>query len=250
MPELLVSVRNALEASAALGGGARLIDVKEPSAGALGRADDAAITAVIYLVDGRVPVSAALGELNLDPPPAGLAYVKWGLAGSGTAPNWRRRLTRAAEELAERHPATQPVAVAYADWQRATAPFPEAVCGFACDRGWKAFLIDTWSKDGTNLLDWLSLERLGRLREQSREAGVRLALAGSLGAEQIAVLRVIEPDWFAVRGAACRDGGRGGEIDEKRVRTLVECAQGFRVSTSAGSMSAHEIRARAGSHSP
>src|SRR5437016_5096196 len=87
MTQLLVSVRSAAEAEAALAGGAQVIDVKEPLRGALGRADDAAIAAVVEAVAGRCPVSAALGELRetcwTDVPPAcdRLSFVKWGPAG-------------------------------------------------------------------------------------------------------------------------------------------------------------------------
>ena len=63
-PRLLVSVRDAAEAAAALAGGAALIDVKEPARGSLGRADAATIAAVVAAVGGRVPVSVALGELR------------------------------------------------------------------------------------------------------------------------------------------------------------------------------------------
>ena len=47
MTRLLVSVRSAAEAEAALLGGADVIDVKEPDRGPLGRADDAVIAAVV-----------------------------------------------------------------------------------------------------------------------------------------------------------------------------------------------------------
>jgi len=63
-PKLLVSVRDAAEARAALVGGADLIDVKEPSRGSLGRAEADTIAAVAHAVGGRTPVSAALGELR------------------------------------------------------------------------------------------------------------------------------------------------------------------------------------------
>ena len=62
MTRLLVSVRSAAEAEAALAGGAALIDVKEPDRGALGRADDAVIADVVRAVAGRAPVSAAASQ--------------------------------------------------------------------------------------------------------------------------------------------------------------------------------------------
>src|SRR4051794_20645147 len=98
-PGLLVSVRDAAEAAAALRGGADVIDVKEPRRGPLGRADDATVAAVVAAVAGRRPVSAALGELAdagaAAPAVPGLAFVKWGLAGAA-AVDWGDRLERCA----------------------------------------------------------------------------------------------------------------------------------------------------------
>jgi len=61
MAELLVSVRSADEAQAALEGGAAIIVVKEPALGSLGRASAEPITAVVKRVAGRASVSVALG---------------------------------------------------------------------------------------------------------------------------------------------------------------------------------------------
>jgi uncharacterized protein (UPF0264 family) len=218
---LLVSVRSVTEAEAALAGGATLIDVKEPSRGSLGRADPGTLRAVIASVAGRRPVSAALGELlerNCAAVPEGLAYVKWGLAGCGALPDWRRRLTDAAEAM--RKAVCGPVAVAYADWWRAGAPTPEDVGAFACGSGFAAFLIDTWDKDGSTLLDWLARDEILRLTQECRRARVRVALAGSLGVAEIAALLPLAPDWFAVRGAVCRGGRRDQAVEADRVRQL------------------------------
>lgn len=60
--QLLVSVRDSAEAAIALDAGADIIDVKEPNLGSLGFAGSETVQAVVDLVDGRCPVSAALGE--------------------------------------------------------------------------------------------------------------------------------------------------------------------------------------------
>jgi uncharacterized protein (UPF0264 family) len=230
MTHLLVSVRSAAEAEAALAGGAALIDVKEPAAGSLGRAADAAITDVLRAVGGRRPVSAALGELletsweELPPSVTDLAYVKWGLASyrpQGSGPGWLD-LRRAAERVAARSPSCRVVAVAYADWRRARSPAPEEVCAFAREYQTGPFLLDTWGKDGSSLLDWMPRPEVQRLCELCRSAGVPVALAGSLGPEEIRALRPAQPNWFAVRGAACRDRRRGAAVDVARVRQLAE----------------------------
>src|SRR4051794_2290794 len=100
-PGLLVSVRSAAEALAALAGGADVIDVKEPKNGSLGAADDDTISAVVRAVNGRAPVSAALGELvdsigSLNRSSGrmlvhGISLFKLGLAGSGAHDEWQTR---------------------------------------------------------------------------------------------------------------------------------------------------------------
>ena len=146
---LLVSVRNVEEAAAALGGGAAIIDVKEPARGALGSADLETIGSVAQLVAGRVPLSAALGEL-LDPRitaagslPPGVKYVKLGLAGCALDPDWQSKWQAAVAEL---DPVTSCVAVAYADWQRARAPAPRQVLEAARAMDCSAVLLDTFDK--------------------------------------------------------------------------------------------------------
>ncbi len=223
MTRLLVSVRSTAEAEVALAGGADLVDVKEPARGSLGRADDDTLAAVVRVVAGRRPVSAAFGELIDAPVPflqPGLTFLKWGLAGFLPRGNaWRTELNRAAIGLAT---GCRPVAVAYADWQRAQAPPPEDVGAYARQARVGAFLVDTWGKDGTNLLDWMSLSEIFSLCSSCQAAGVPVALAGSLGLDQVRTLWPVRPDWFAVRGAVCRGGQRTGPIDADKVRQLVE----------------------------
>jgi uncharacterized protein (UPF0264 family) len=211
-------VRSADEALAALAGGADLIDVKEPRAGSLGRAADRTVRDAVAAVAGRRPVSAALGELPERPsalPALGLAFVKVGLAGC-VGDDWAGALGRLGDQVAAADPGCRLVPVIYADWVQAAAPPPDAVAAFARRCASPALLIDTWKKDGRTLLDWLSTAELARLRDQ---AGVPLALAGSLGQHQLPQIEAVRPDWLAVRGAVCR-GGRDGPVQVERVAAL------------------------------
>jgi len=223
-PGLLVSVRNGAEAVAALEGGADIIDVKEPSRGPLGRADDSTIAEVVRLVGKRRPVSAALGEWTERPEPIShreLAFVKWGLAG-WRGRDWRQSLAKVMTCWCH---SPRPVLVAYADWEQADSPPVEEVAEIArqCHCG---LLLDTFCKEpGSILLDWLSIPRIEDLCRQCRKAAVPIALAGSLGPEQITALRPARPDWFAVRGAACDGSNRNASIEAGRVRELAELLQ-------------------------
>jgi uncharacterized protein (UPF0264 family) len=207
-------------------GGATLLDVKEPRLGSLGRARDRTIRLIFERVAERLPVSAAMGELlqtPQSPPLTGLAYAKWGLSGY-LHKDWQEALREARSELKQHNLRCEPVVVAYADWERALSPRPNLICEFACGDGFAALLVDTWKKDGTTLLDWVGVEELSRMALQCRAAGVKLALAGSLGPKEIVELRAIQPEWFAVRGAVCRQGKRGGSIDLHAVRCMANLA--------------------------
>lgn len=178
---------------------------------------------MIAAVAGRRPVSAALGEFgehNGKSLPLGLSFVKWGLRSCGLARTWRQRLSRACRWVRGTSPGCEPVAVAYADWAAVAGIRPTEVCDFAAEQRLPALLVDTCRKDGRTLLDVLDEKELEDVCGACRRSGIKVALAGSLTAAEIVRLRGLAPDWFAVRGAACR-GGRGGEVEASRVRDLV-----------------------------
>jgi uncharacterized protein (UPF0264 family) len=221
MTKLLVSVRNAEEALLACAGGADLIDVKEPTRGALGAADSNVIEAVVAAVAGRVPTSAALGELREgnqlpDALARSLSYVKFGLAGCAADASWSHRWQQA---IALLPPGVLPVAVAYADWQAAAAPSPEDVLSAAREIHCGGLLIDTFDKTRGPLDQHLSVQRIGRLIDVAHAAGMIAVLAGGLRSEDLPNLLALEPDYIGVRGAVCR-GSRTGVLEQARVTAL------------------------------
>ncbi|MFQ3650460.1 MAG: (5-formylfuran-3-yl)methyl phosphate synthase [Gemmataceae bacterium] len=222
MTALLVSVRSCEEAETALRGGAALIDVKEPSRGAMGRADIEIIEAIVHQVDRRTPVSAAMGELLVQQqpfaPPRQLTFAKWGLYGANLY-GWQKALLRLRESYS-----CCVVPCAYAEADSIHSPTPEEVAIFAATHRFPVLLVDTFHKNDQTLLDYLQPEQLARIAERCRDGGVQLALAGSLNITAIQRLLPLRPTWFAVRGAAC-EGGRHGRVQEYRVRDLVRCIQ-------------------------
>jgi uncharacterized protein (UPF0264 family) len=227
-----VSVRSEAEAHEALIGGATIIDVKEPSRGSLGMAPCSVWAAVRRAVPDPVTVSVALGELSewtawpdRSIPAAswsGIGFRKLGLAGAG--PDWPDRW-RAVRRQLDADPVAEPdsrpgwVAVVYLDWEHARAPAPDAVIDDAAAAdGCRGVLFDTWDKARRAVL----AGDVPRWIERVRESGRFVALAGSLDEAAIRRLRPLAPDIFAVRGAACRGGVRGGAIDRERVARLVE----------------------------
>lgn len=225
---LLVSVRSAAEAKIALAGGADLIDIKEPSRGALGPADPEVWSAVCDAVGDRAPVSSALGELlapgtaQLARHCAGMAYAKIGLAGCHYRADWILLWRQVVRLLP---PGTAAVPVAYADWTTARAPSPRVAIALAQWTSARLALIDTFDKGQGRLLDHTPREYLEELATEARAEGVELALAGSLDGEAIDALRDLRPRYFGVRGAVCV-GGRDGRIEMARVKSLSRLVRG------------------------
>jgi (5-formylfuran-3-yl)methyl phosphate synthase len=81
-------------------------------------------------------------------------------------------------------------------------------------------LVDTWGKDGGDLLSWLTAADLRKLVDDLHGRGVAVVLAGSLTRQHGQILRRIAPDWIGVRGAVCASDDRMGAIDVERVRLL------------------------------
>jgi (5-formylfuran-3-yl)methyl phosphate synthase len=230
-PGLLVSVRNATEALVALAGGADVIDVKEPNRGSLGAADFETIADIVRAMDGRAPVSAAMGELveivdsqNGDvraPLPDDVSLFKIGLANCASLNDWQTAWKHAIAAMAR--PSSidqpQPVAVAYADWRAAQSPPPLEVLHGAMALHCPALLIDTWGKSSGSLFDHWPVDELRSFLTEVTSRGIAIVLAGSLTGQNIVKAAQLAPDLVAVRTAAC-DGGREGNVSERRVREL------------------------------
>jgi len=243
MPKLLVSVRDAAEARAALQGGADLIDVKEPDRGPLGAADAATIDAVVAEAQ-PVLTSAALGELGEGRSLAGVAhapdFAKFGLAGCAADDAWPLRWQRAILELPAR---TKPVAVGYADWSAAAAPPPAEIVAAARELSCAAILIDTHDKQAGTLLDCWTLDEIAQLLSAAREAQMLAVVAGGLTASDLARVAPLGPDYVGVRGAACR-GGRSGMLDAVLVARLAGTLANTRSHASRPEKSGYRIRPR------
>jgi uncharacterized protein (UPF0264 family) len=230
---LLVSVADAREARVAVEGGVDIVDVKNPAEGALGAAAPGVIERVREVVPPERPVSAAIGDLPNLPGTAalaalgaarsGAAYVKIGLWGASST-DAAVAVLRAVRDALDGVAAV--IAAAYADAGRVPGgPLPpEAVVVAARRAGVGGCLIDTAVKDGRGLFRWLTPEALEALVAEGHAAGLEMALAGALRAEELSVVRATGADIAGVRAAACRDGRRTAPLDAERIgRLRAEC---------------------------
>lgn len=229
---LLVSVRDAVEARAAVEGGAEIVDAKEPDAGSLGAVAPAVLAAIRRVVPHRREVSAALGDVSdeagveraLEGVRVPLAYVKLGFRGVAD-PGRVRSLLERGVALASSLPGRPGfIAVAYADWQRTgslpTAELAELVVGSPAG----GLLVDTAIKDGTTLFDLCGVDELAAIGRTLAGNGRLYALGGTLGLADLPNVRATGANVFGVRTAAC-EGGRQGAVAVSRVRELADAAR-------------------------
>jgi (5-formylfuran-3-yl)methyl phosphate synthase len=223
---LLISVADAVEAAAALAGGADLIDAKDPLAGALGAVTPAVVREIHSVVAGARPVTAALGDADDEAAVecaarthvlAGAALVKVGFAGIMDERRIAALLAAAVRGAAAACGGV--VAVGYADASRVAGIAPAALTTIAADTGAAGVLIDTFDKSGPGLRALVDAVSLASFVAGAHSAGMFVALAGKLAAGDLIVVRDTGADIAGVRGAACA-GGRIGPISADRVRAL------------------------------
>ncbi len=220
-PALLVSVRCASEAQTALVLDVDWIDLKDPNAGPLGCPCLSEVQQVAKVLDQFPRRSVALGELrDLDFSCAQqiaslFPVVKVGLAGChGNGVDWPSRLQLLQQLVTSR---VQVVPVLYADFQNCAAPNPEEVLNYLRGRECRWLLIDTYTKNGLSLLDYLNVGELKAIQSQAAELGVVTVFAGSLKLDSLSALLPIQPQVIAVRGAVC-EGDRRGTLSGEKVR--------------------------------
>ena len=228
---LLVSVRDASEAKAALAGGADIIDAKEPFNGPLGAVAPDVLHAIAATIGNAAPVSAALGDVHEDgvmdravaARQARVTFVKVGFAGMAR----RQCLTKDVLTLAR---AAQPpalVLVAYADFDVADAPPPAEILALAAHLKPAGILLDTYDKGRAGLTSLMPACTLATFVSRAKAPGRFVALAGRLTLEDIETVQDTGADVIGLRGAAC-DGGRGGVVTSARVRALCDHMKGTR----------------------
>ncbi|MEM7222821.1 MAG: (5-formylfuran-3-yl)methyl phosphate synthase [Pseudomonadota bacterium] len=217
MTRLLASVRSRAEAEVALEGGADIIDLKDPDAGALGAVAPEVMRETLAAVAGRRLVSATAGNLPMDPDvvrqgveavaATGIELIKIGLTKSSRTGACIDALAGTAER------GVRLVAVLFAD----RAPDFDLIDAVAPH--FFGVMLDTAGKDGRGLREHLAFAALEDFVARAQGAGLFVGLAGSLKLEDVAPLTRLWPDYLGFRGALT-GGGRGDEIDNAALRAL------------------------------
>ncbi len=226
MTQLLISVRDEREAAIVAQYPVDVIDLKNPDRGALGRVDPEPASRVAQALPNGCKKSIALGELiQLGGEDErfgwgglhsweGFQFAKIGLAGAvHLKPNWQDRWLTLRAALPT---SISLVGVIYAEGRTVDAPAAEEVIELMEQTSdlRPTLLLDTYLKSAGSSIDHWGWDRLERLIEQTRQQGMELAIAGSIGLEHIDRLKSLEPAYIGFRGAVC-EGGRDRLVEQK-----------------------------------
>ena len=224
---------NEQEASAAIAGGADIIDVKNPKEGPLGANFPWIIRRIREMTPKDMQVSCTLGEVPNLPGSISLAalgaaslgvdYIKVGLYGFKIPQEAIFLLKNVSMAAKECNPNIKIVAAGYADAGRVGSIEPFLIPEIAKKAQVDIAMLDTAVKDGQNIFNFLTTKQLEKFIDLSHEFGLEAALAGSLRKEDLQIVYHLGADIVGSRGAACTNNDRvGGQMTEKQVRELVE----------------------------
>jgi uncharacterized protein (UPF0264 family) len=218
MTGFLASVTNIGEARIALEAGVDIVDLKNPAKGALGALPIATLEEIVRFVDGRVPVSATVGDLPMRPSilcdgievaaATGVDIVKIGFFGEG-------QHGECVQSLAHLARSKKIVAVMFADQKPDFRLLP-----LLADSGFYGVMLDTADKAAGGLRSWLSEADLQYFVSAARTYGLLTGLAGSLRKADIPLLAQLGADYLGFRSALCADNQRKNTIDPERVAAV------------------------------
>lgn len=219
MTGLLASVRNRDEALQVLAAGVDIIDLKQPTQGALGALDPSAVEDIVETIDRRLPVSATIGDLPMQADlvfnatqtmaATGVDYVKIGFFPGGDWPSTINRLARLCQ-LDQRL-----IAVLFAD-NRPDLQWLKLLT----DAGFTGVMLDTMDKSLGSLTQLMALDEIRRFVGQAHELHLICGVAGSLTAADIEPLLSLRPDYLGFRGALCKAHRRTAHLDPEAIAAI------------------------------
>ncbi|MFX1478975.1 MAG: (5-formylfuran-3-yl)methyl phosphate synthase [Promethearchaeota archaeon] len=236
--KVLVSVRSLEEVSPAMKGGADIIDLKNPNEGSLGAAFPWVIKE-LRNYDKNMKLSVAIGDMPNLPGTASLSalgaafcgadIIKVGLRGPQNEEDGLFLLKQVVKAVKNYDPGILVVGAGYADSRNYNGIDPMKIPLVCKKAGTNFAMLDTLSKDGRTLFDFLNLTELESFVNEGHKLGLLCALAGSLKVEHIKTIHQLGTDVIGFRGAACSENDRKlGVVTLDRVKKIMNTVKNLK----------------------
>ncbi|CAC9626062.1 4-(hydroxymethyl)-2-furancarboxaldehyde-phosphate synthase [uncultured Gammaproteobacteria bacterium] len=219
MNKMLASVNCLEEAMIVEQAQVDIIDLKQPSLGALGALELDVVSQIVNSPQLSKAISATVGDLPMQADTifnavekmaaTGVDYVKIGFFPEG---NWLpiiqqlKSLTQANIKL---------IAVLFADQN----PDLNTLKDFAL-AGFCGVMLDTMDKKNGSLTQVMPRQEIQNFVENSKKYKLLCGLAGSLRLQDIANLKPLQADYLGFRGALCNQHQRTSAIDQQALLAI------------------------------
>lgn len=224
MTQLLISVTNVAEAQMALEHGADIIDLKDPTKGALGALPLAMIHEVVAYVEnqnqyGKRLTSATIGDLPMQPElilehvialtKTKVDIIKIGFFEGADYQSCLDSLKIIAQN------GVKIIAVLFAEYQ-----YPSSLIHAIKAADFYGVMLDTAHKNGATFLDYFSENAMRHFTESVHAQGLLFGLAGSLTLQHVAIVNRINPSYVGFRGGVCDQNQRNLSLSGEKIKAI------------------------------
>ena len=221
MTRLLASVADVEEARIALQAPVGILDMKDPTQGALGALETHTIGEIVQLIAGTCESSATIGDLPADSEAVlkktqataelGVDYIKIGMFGG----DWLLKCLPALKTITAH---TKLVGVLFAEhFADLSGP-----CHLLKSAGFVGAMVDTANKENGSVRTVKSDAELGEFVRTAQSKGLLCGIAGSLKYEDIKPLTTMAPDYLGFRTALCEKYCRQGKLSAAMIRKIAD----------------------------
>jgi uncharacterized protein (UPF0264 family) len=218
MTQALVSVKNASECALALANGVALIDMKQPSQGALGALELPLVQQLVEQIQGRALTSATLGDIPPHHPAVPQKIAAMQATGVDVIKLAMLDITHAQQALSSLQASAQHsqlIAVLFAE-----QTYPDDILSVLAEVGFVGVMWDTQYKQ-YGLRHYFTALELQAFVQKCRALGLLCGLAGALQIIDWHALQPLQADYLGFRGGLC-DNGRAGDLSADKLSQLMQ----------------------------
>ena len=217
MSKVLGSIKNLEEAKTLLNSSIDIIDLKDPSKGALGKLENSEMNLILDYINNKKLTSSTVGDLpndeNIiadtvqDVSEKNVDFIKIGVYEK----NYIQTLCKVKSNK-------KLIAVFFAD-----KFIPDLIILETLKKsGFSGVMIDTCNKSLGNLFNHISLYEIDKFLTNTKKVNLISGIAGSINSEHLDRIVELNPTYIGFRGALCEDNKlRNSSISKNNVENIL-----------------------------
>ncbi len=224
MSKILASIKNLSEAKILINTDIDIIDLKDPSKGALGRLDKDDIEIIVNFVNKKKITSSTVGDL----------------------PNDEKLISKNVKEISETNVDFIKIGVYENDYIKTLSNIKSCkklIAVFFADKflptieeirilkksGFRGIMIDTSNKNSGNLFNHVTYSDVNNFLSIAKNMDLLTGIAGSINMSHINEIIQLNPNYMGFRGALCENTSvRSSKISAVNVNNIINLVNKFK----------------------